>query len=76
MLALLGNLNPRLSEDELSSEEDNEATLRNCISHEAMVQLNEMRVNNQLCDACIKTEKGEVFNVHRAMICACSGYFR
>jgi BTB/POZ domain len=74
MLALLDENVPL--EEISSSESDEDELPRQCISHEAMIKLNEMRVNNQLCDAAIRTDRGDVFNVHRAIMCACSEYFK
>lgn len=77
MLALFGqDLPPVLLEEHSSSDSDDDEGPRQCMSHEAMTKLNEMRVNNQLCDAAILTDQGDVFNVHRAIMCACSDYFR
>lgn len=77
MLALLSRQLPLLPLEEiLSSDSDEDEMPKQCISHEAMIKLNEMRVNNQLCDAAIRIDSGEVFNVHRAIMCACSDYFR
>ncbi|CRL02759.1 CLUMA_CG015753, isoform A, partial [Clunio marinus] len=63
------------SVDNLVDSDDEEPTPRQSISREAMCRLNEMRINNQLCDAKIITEDS-CFNVHRNIISACSDYFR
>lgn len=60
----------------LSSDDEGDSTPRQSMSYEAMVQLNEMRVNNQLCDAAIHMKDGPTFNVHRAIMSACSEYFK
>lgn len=64
-----------LRKDIPNESDDDEPTPKQCISQEAMLKLNEMRVTNQLCDASIRTGD-EIFNVHRAILCACSEYFR
>lgn len=61
----------------ISSDEDDDVTIpKQCMSREAMQKLYEMRLNNQLCDAKLSMEDGSIFNVHRAILCACSSYFR
>lgn len=45
------------------------------VSDEALRTLNELRHNNLLCDAVISVTDGS-FNVHRAIMSACSSYFR
>ena len=45
------------------------------ISVQAVNVLNELRRSGQLCDAVIKVE-GRSFPVHRAILSACSPYFR
>lgn len=45
------------------------------ISTQACNVLNELRRNGQLCDAVIRVEDGQ-FPVHRAIMSACSPYFR
>ncbi|XP_026463308.1 kelch-like protein 10 [Ctenocephalides felis] len=47
-----------------------------CMSQQAMMSLYEMRQNNLLCDAVIRVDDGTCFPVHRAILCACSSYFR
>lgn len=46
------------------------------MSYQAMQALNELRENNQLCDANIVLEDGTTLPVHRAILCACSTYFK
>lgn len=74
MLSLLSSI-PQVPVDDFQSDDD-EPLPRPSMSNEAMMQLNDMRVNNQLCDASITSDQGVVFNVHRAMMSACSEYFR
>lgn len=77
MLALLGRDFPQIPLLEIPSSESEEDEMpKQCISHEGMTKLNEMRVNNQLCDAAIKIESGEIFHIHRAIMCSCSDYFK
>ncbi|XP_043662343.1 kelch-like protein 10 isoform X1 [Drosophila teissieri] len=45
------------------------------VSDDALNTLNELREENLLCDAQISVG-GDVFNVHRAIMCSCSSYFR
>jgi hypothetical protein len=73
MLALFESNPPIL---EIPSSDSEDELPQQCISHEGMTKLNEMRANNQLCDAAIKIESGQVFNVHRAILCSCSDYFK
>ncbi|GJQ88726.1 hypothetical protein Trydic_g12730 [Trypoxylus dichotomus] len=46
------------------------------MSVQAMQSLYELQENNQLCDATIVLEDGTVVPVHRAILCACSTYFK
>lgn len=46
------------------------------MSIQAMQSLFELQENNQLCDATILLEDGTVIPVHRAILCACSTYFK
>lgn len=46
------------------------------MSAQAMQSLYELRQNNLLCDAVLRLEDGGVFSVHRAILSACSTYFR
>ncbi|XP_060529923.1 kelch-like protein 10 isoform X2 [Cylas formicarius] len=46
------------------------------MSLEAMQALFELKENNQLCDATIVLDDGSEIPVHRALLCACSAYFR
>lgn len=74
MLALLGNNeNTFLSEE---SEDEDSNLPQQCISHNAMQNLFQMRLKNQLCDATIHVDDNKSFNIHRAILCACSTYFR
>ncbi|XP_017064177.1 kelch-like protein 10 [Drosophila eugracilis] len=45
------------------------------VSDEALNTLNELREANLLCDAQILVGD-QIFNVHRAIMCSCSSYFR
>lgn len=47
-----------------------------CMSIQAMQALFELKENNQLCDATIVLDDGSEIPVHRAILCACSAYFR
>nr|XP_022918418.1 kelch-like protein 10 isoform X2 [Onthophagus taurus] len=46
------------------------------MSVQAMQSLYELQENNQLCDATILLEDGTSIPVHRAILCACSTYFK
>ncbi|XP_067009753.1 kelch-like protein 10 isoform X2 [Anabrus simplex] len=46
------------------------------MSTQAMQSLYDLRQNNQLCDAILRLEDGGIFHVHRAILSACSTYFR
>lgn len=46
------------------------------MSHQAMKALYDLRENNQLCDAVVILDDGTTFDVHRAVLSACSLYFR
>ncbi|XP_039284785.1 kelch-like protein 10 [Nilaparvata lugens] len=46
------------------------------MSSQALQALYELREERLLCDATIKLDNGEIFYVHRAIISACSSYFR
>lgn len=74
MLALLSNENSFSTE--ISDDEDSNPLLQQCMSREAMQKLFEMRLKNQLCDAEIRVEDERSYNIHRAILCACSTYFR
>ncbi|EDV99007.1 kelch-like protein 10 [Drosophila grimshawi] len=45
------------------------------VSDQALNVLNELRIANLLCDAQISVGE-QSFNVHRAIMCSCSSYFR
>ncbi|XP_034181650.1 kelch-like protein 10 isoform X1 [Osmia lignaria lignaria] len=47
-----------------------------CMSTQAMQSLYDFRQNNLLCDAVIRLEDGGIFPIHRAILSACSPYFR
>ncbi|KAJ9582804.1 hypothetical protein L9F63_022845 [Diploptera punctata] len=47
-----------------------------CMSTQAMQSLYELRQNGLLCDATVRVDDGGVFPVHRAILSACSSYFR
>ena len=47
-----------------------------CMSTQAMESLYDLRQNNLLCDAVLRLEDGGVFSIHRAILSACSTYFR
>lgn len=75
MLALFGAR--QLLDDAQSSESDeDESSPRQCLSYETMVLMNEMRENNQMCNARIRTDQGKIFHVHQAILGASSEYFR
>ncbi|KAJ8865784.1 hypothetical protein PR048_033306 [Dryococelus australis] len=46
------------------------------LSEEALEILHDLRTGNELCDAIVKLEDGESFSVHRAILSACSSFFR
>uniref|UniRef100_A0A6P4EJZ8 Kelch-like protein 10 n=1 Tax=Drosophila rhopaloa TaxID=1041015 RepID=A0A6P4EJZ8_DRORH len=50
-------------------------SLAPAVSDEALNTLNELREANLLCDAQISVGE-QAFNVHRAIMCSCSSYFR
>ncbi|XP_058809482.1 kelch-like protein 10 [Phymastichus coffea] len=45
-------------------------------SSQTLQSLYDLRQNNLLCDAVIRLEDGGVFSIHRAILSACSAYFR
>ncbi|XP_015117543.1 kelch-like protein 10 [Diachasma alloeum] len=47
-----------------------------CMSTQAMQSLYDLRQNNLFCDAVVHLEDGGVFSIHRAILSACSSYFR
>ena len=46
------------------------------MSMQAMQTLYDLRENNQLCDAIIVLDDGTEIPIHRALLCACSSYFK
>lgn len=50
-------------------------TVNATMSDHALNTLNELRRNNLLCDAVVSVSDAS-FNVHRAIMSACSSYFR
>lgn len=63
-----------------NSDDDEEINLldvaKPSMSFEAMYQLFCMRKTDTLCDAIIRLEDDSTFRVHRAILCACSAYFK
>ncbi|KAB0789994.1 hypothetical protein PPYR_12304 [Photinus pyralis] len=47
-----------------------------CMSIESMKELNALREKSELCDATIHLDDGSKIPVHRALLCACSNYFK
>lgn len=47
-----------------------------CVSTQVLQSLYDLRQNNLLCDAVLRLDDGGVFPVHRAILSACSTYFR
>ncbi|KAK5645391.1 hypothetical protein RI129_006691 [Pyrocoelia pectoralis] len=47
-----------------------------CMSFESMQELNQLREKSELCDATIHLDDGSKIPVHRAILCACSNYFK
>jgi kelch-like protein 10 len=77
MLALRNNELPYSSGGSTSEDDDDAGTMpHQCMSSEAMQKLFQMRLNNQLCDAIIRVDNDRSYNIHRAILCACSTYFR
>jgi kelch-like protein 10 len=56
--------------------QDAETGKGRCMSMQAMQTLYDLRENNQLCDAIIVLDDGTEIPIHRALLCACSSYFR
>jgi len=77
-MALANNVVPILSDEEISSDEDDSgAPAHPCMSSEAMLKLFEMRQNNLICDAVLHCLVDDTYhNVHRNILCACSLYFK
>lgn len=46
------------------------------MSTQAIQSLYDLRQNNLFCDAIVRLEDGGVFPIHRAILSACSSYFR
>ncbi|RZF33483.1 hypothetical protein LSTR_LSTR010139 [Laodelphax striatellus] len=63
---------PKNSLREALRQKDGMATM----SSQAMQALYELREERLLCDAVIKLDDGQIFYVHRAIISACSSFFR
>ncbi|KAL1139483.1 hypothetical protein AAG570_006467 [Ranatra chinensis] len=51
-------------------------TIEKTMSEQTMTSLYELRQNHLLCDATLRLEDGTSFPVHRAILSACSLYFR
>lgn len=62
------------TDDPLKLKNSNKS-LGSSMSDQALNTLNELRRNNLLCDAVISVADAS-FNVHRAIMSACSSYFR
>ncbi|XP_022223094.1 kelch-like protein 10 [Drosophila obscura] len=61
----------------LGSTQSSSKSLAPTVSDQALNTLNELREANLLCDAEISVGEHEhAFNVHRAIMCSCSSYFR
>lgn len=76
-LVLLDTYVPKSLNDFADSDDENSNGVpQKCMSNEAMMKLYEMRVANVLCDAELRLEDGEIFSVHRLILCTCSTYFR
>lgn len=75
MLAIIQTrpLLPQLNEND---SDDEESTPRESMSYAAMSQMNDLRIQNKLCDFDIELDDGKVFKVHQAILGACSDYFR
>ncbi|XP_044267489.1 kelch-like protein 10 isoform X2 [Tribolium madens] len=56
--------------------QDAETGKGRCMSMQAMQTLYDLRENNQLCDAIIVLDDGTEIPIHRALLCACSNYFK
>lgn len=46
-----------------------------CMSFEALKKMYTMHLDNQFCDAQFVMDDGTIFNIHRAILSACSDYF-
>lgn len=47
-----------------------------CMSTQAMQSLYDLRQNKLFCDAVVHLEDGGIFSIHRAILSACSSYFK
>lgn len=47
-----------------------------CMSTQAMQSLYDLRENNLFCDAIVRLEDGGIFPIHRAILSACSTFFK
>ncbi|XP_066908319.1 kelch-like protein 10 [Halyomorpha halys] len=57
-------------------EQDGECRIGKCMSQTSMRSLYELHIQNMLCDATLRLEDGGKVSVHRAILSACSPYFR
>ena len=67
------------SDAKIENNENDESSYpqQQCTSDEVMVEIYEMRSNNQLCDAVLHCLVDDTYvNVHRIMLSACSKYFK
>ncbi|XP_075156886.1 kelch-like protein 10 isoform X2 [Haematobia irritans] len=69
------DIDMNVNSDESAESLESKTTTKISISDAALKTLNELRCNNLLCDATITVTDGS-FNVHRAIMSACSSYFR
>lgn len=71
-----GEDNPPATSSTTNVDNGDDGGLDRTMSRQAMEELYELRERNQLCDATILLEDGTSFPVHRAILCACSTYFK